>query len=96
LFLKVIGIVFFLIGLKGYSITKGNKDKKNKDKKNRLRGRSVPFLKNGYIFLTGCFFFTVPYLDIKLHQLFLLGALYAGLSTIFWIYVHLLEKDKEV
>ena len=87
--LKIIGIVFILRGLEGFfSIFK--EMRKNK---NEVAGRSVSALTNGYIFLTGCFLFSIPFLPFKLEQLYLFSAFYALFSTVFWIFVHHLEKE---
>jgi hypothetical protein len=90
LLLKLFGIVLILKGVAGLlSITR-----EVWKKKNGFKGRKISALTNGHIFLTGCFLLTIPFLEIKLHQLYLLGALYGGLSTIFWIFVSRSEKDK--
>ena len=90
LLLKIIGMGFILKGLAGLlSITT-----EIWKKKNGFKGSKISALTNGYIFLTGCFLFTIPFLEIKLHQLYLLGALYGSLSIIFWILISRSEKDK--
>jgi hypothetical protein len=90
--LKIIGIVFILRGLEGFF----SFFKEMRKNKNDFAGRDVSTLTNGYILLTGCFLFSIPFLRIKLEQLYLLGAFYALFSTVFWIFIHHLEKEKQV
>ena len=87
--IKVIGVVLVLKGVKGLLAPVIKILKKIFHYKQGM----ISILINGYYFLTGCFLLTLPNLDIKMHQVFLLGATYFGLSTIFWIFVNRLDSN---
>jgi hypothetical protein len=90
--LKIIGIVFILRGLEGFF----SFIKEMRKNKNEFTGKRISALTNGYILLTGCFLFSIPFLSIKLEQQYLLGAFYALFSTVFWIFIHHLEKRYQI
>jgi hypothetical protein len=89
LLLKLTGIVLILYGLKGLVSTANDIWKK----KLRFKFDMFTILKNGYYFITGCFFLILPNLEIKTYQLYFLGALYFGVSTILWFFIIRLDKD---
>lgn len=90
IFLNIIGIILILKGIKDSFTTL----KESFKKKVHFNLCINSILKSSYYFLTGGYLMYFQNLEMQLHQLYLLGVFYFGMSTIFWLILNRIEKEE--